>query len=338
MNDQADFAMGSPPGPFLLSRRHVIALGAAMAFGGEAVARGDGDTLALPAYLDAVTPTALMVMREGRIVTSHGETARKVAAASVRKSLIGALYGIAVEDGKIALGDTLDTLGIDDLAPTLSASEKRATVADLIKARSGVYHVAAYETRDMRERRPARGSHLPGTFWFYNNWDFNVLGTIYRQRTGEDVFESFARRIARPIGMQDFVARDGRYVGDPRTRHEAYVFRLTARDMLRFGEMMLAQGRWQGRQIVPAQWLADSLTAYSTSNRGDLGYGYLWWVLDPAIFGPGAGFAAGFGGQFIAVVPRYKLVLAQTAERRPAPPSGVTRRLVRLLKGLVADA
>ena len=226
-------------------------------------------------------------------------------------------------------------LGIDDLPPVLSVEEKRATVADLLKARSGVYHVAGYETAEQRRTRPARGSHPPGSFWFYNNWDFNALGTIYRQRTGEDIFESFARRIAQPIGMQDFTVRDGHYVEDGHSRHAAYVFSLTTRDMLRFGEMVLAGGAWQGQRIVPERWLADSLSAHSQTSRGDLGYGYLWWVLDPATFGPGAGFASGYGGQFIAVVPRHKLVLAQTTARRPEG-GGATRRMVQLLKGLIA--
>lgn len=288
----------------------------------------------LATYLDEVAPTALLIMRNGRTLASHGDPARKISAASVRKSLLGALYGIAAAEGRIRLDETLDTLGIDDVAPSLTDGEKRATIADLLAARSGIYHVAAYETAEQRAGRPERGSHPPGSFWFYNNWDFNALGTIYRQRTGEDIFESFERRIARPIGMRDFTARDGRYVSDPRSRHPAYVFSLSGRDMLRFGEMVLAGGAWQGRAIVPASWLADSLVARSQSSRGNLGYGYLWWVLDPATFGPGAGFAAGHGGQFIAVVPRHGLVVAQTIERRPAR-KGATRRLVRLLRGLV---
>lgn len=320
-----------------LSRRGLLALGPSLALGsaGRAVARAADDPLPLRDYLEAVRPIAFMAMRDGRMIAEQGDPARKVSVASVRKSLLGALYGIAVAEGRIALSGTLEALGIDDLAPALSAEEKRATVADLLAARSGVYHVAAYETREMKRKRPARGSHAPGSFWFYNNWDFNVLGTIYRQRTGEDVFESFARRIAQPIGMRDFASADGRYVEAAGSRHPAYVFSLTTRDMLRFGEMVLAEGRWNGRSIVPASWIERSLTAHSRTPRGDLGYGYLWWVLDPAVFGAGAGFAAGFGGQYIAVVPRHRLVVAQTAVP-PAVGGGRTRRFVRLLKGLVA--
>ncbi|WP_234843725.1 serine hydrolase [Sinorhizobium meliloti] len=70
-----------------------------------------------------------------------------------------------------------------------------------------IYHATAYETGDIKRKRPARGSHAPGSFWFYNNWDFNALGTIYRQQTGEDIFQSFEKKIARPLDM------DGRFLG-----------------------------------------------------------------------------------------------------------------------------
>src|SRR5215207_10720892 len=57
-----------------------------------------------------------------------------------------------------------------------------------------IYHGAAYETFDMARARPPRGSHAPGEFWYYNNWDFNALGTIYTRLTGEDIFEAVQRR------------------------------------------------------------------------------------------------------------------------------------------------
>ena len=89
------------------------------------------------------------------------------------------MIGIAVSERKIDLNDTLAKLHIDDSPPSLSAEEKRATVRQLLQARSGVYHVANYETEGERNLRPERGSHAPGTFWYYNNWDFNALGAIY---------------------------------------------------------------------------------------------------------------------------------------------------------------
>lgn len=152
-----------------------------------------------------------MVVQDGRVIASWGDVSRKVNVASVCKSLLSALYGIAVGERRIDLGSTLADFGIDDKCPALTATERRATIRDLLMARSGVYQVAAYETADIRHKRPERGSHAPGTFWFYNNWDFSAIGTIYRQQTGEDIFQSFSKRIALPVGMEDFSVRDCSY-------------------------------------------------------------------------------------------------------------------------------
>lgn len=259
-------------------------------------------------------PTAILVIQGDRVVVAHGDVARRVNLRSVRKSLLGALFGIAAAEHRVALSDTLADLGIDDTSPSLSAAEKAATVGDLLTARSGVYHSAAYETAEMRRRRPARGSHAAGTFWFYNNWDFNALGTIYRAATGEDVFESFARRIARPIGMEDFRPSDGRYVREAASRHPAYVFSMSARDLARFGLLCLQGGRWNGTEVVPATWVAASVATTSRTDRGRLGYGRLWWTLPADPWGPGAFMASGYGGQAAVILPSRRLVVVETVE------------------------
>lgn len=235
-------------------------------------------------YSAGLKPTAVVIVQDGKVVASWGDIKRKVNVASVRKSLLSALYGIAVSEGHIDLSTTLAELGIDDKAPALTETEKSATVRDLLMSRSGVYHPAAYETKDIKRKRPARGSHAPGTFWFYNNWDFNALGTIYRERTGEDIFESFERRIADPIGMEDFSARDGRYVTEEFSEHPAYPFNLSARDAARFGQLFLDEGRWGDRQVLPASWVRESTTPYSFAKRIRQGYGYMWWTL-PEMYG-----------------------------------------------------
>lgn len=173
-------------------------------------------------------PTALMIIHDGRVVARWGDTSRKVNMASVRKSLLSALYGSAVAEGRVSLSAHLSELGIDDNNPVLTVEEKTTTVRDLLMSRSGIYHPAAHETADIKRKRPARGSHPPGSFWFYNNWDFNVLGTIYRQQTGEDIFASFGNRIAGPIGMEDFSVKDGRYDFEKLSLHPAYPIRLSA--------------------------------------------------------------------------------------------------------------
>jgi CubicO group peptidase (beta-lactamase class C family) len=282
--------------------------------------------------------TGIAVVHEGKLLAQWGDVQRKVNVASVRKSLLSALYGIAVADGKISLDASLSNLDIDDKSPGLTLAERRATVRDLLKARSGIYHPAAYETPDISTKRPARGSHPPGSTWFYNNWDFNTLGTIYRKATGEDIFESFDGRIARPIGMEDFSARDGRYVTEAASVHSAYPFMMTARDLARFGQLFLNNGIWKAQQIIPASWVRESTTSYSDTDRAGRGYGYMWWTLRDPEFGSGAYLASGFGGQFLAVIPAKRLVVAQTVDHRQNAAGVRARDFLAIVKQLIAPA
>ncbi|MEO8575184.1 MAG: serine hydrolase, partial [Gemmatimonadales bacterium] len=138
-------------------------------------------------YADSVRSAAVMVVYRGRVVAAWGDINRKLGLHSVRKSLVSALYGIAVAEKKIDLDATLGQLGIDEREP-LTAAEKQAKVRDVISARSGVYLPAAYAGSEQGTDRPARGAYAPGAHWFYNNWDFNVAGVIYQQRTGEKLY------------------------------------------------------------------------------------------------------------------------------------------------------
>jgi CubicO group peptidase (beta-lactamase class C family) len=104
--------------------------------------------------------TAIIVVHHGAIVGEWGNTSAKTPLASVRKSLLSALYGIAVERGQINLNQNLAQLGIDDNEPSLSAEEKAATVRDLLQARSGVYHAALYETPGMAARAGRRATAI----------------------------------------------------------------------------------------------------------------------------------------------------------------------------------
>ncbi|MGD8966909.1 MAG: serine hydrolase, partial [Anaerolineae bacterium] len=203
-------------------------------------------------YSERIGSAAVMIVDDGLVVDAWGDITRTYQCHSMRKSLLSALYGIYVAEGKIDLSKTLDELGIDDHAP-LTEAEKQATVADLLRARSGVYIPAAGEAPSMKAMRPARGSHAPGTFWYYNNWDFNALGTIFDQETGEEnIYQAFKTRIADPIGMQDYPIESLRYGYEPYSMHPYYGFRMSTRDLARFALLFLREGRWRDQQIVPA--------------------------------------------------------------------------------------
>jgi CubicO group peptidase (beta-lactamase class C family) len=267
--------------------------------------------------------SAVMIVHHGVVVAEWGDTNAKTPLASVRKSLLSALIGNAVARGEITLSQPIGALGIDDNDPSLSAEEKTATVGDLLKARSGIYHAALYETAGMAALRPPRFSHKPGTFWYYNNWDFNTLGTIYEHAARSSIFDAFEREIARPIGMQDYVPSDGKYVTGAASVYPAYPFNMSARDLARFALLYLHKGKWQERQVVPAHWVEESTQPYSQAGFGP-GYGYLWWTgfldtsIAPSVTLPASTFAAwGAGGQYAYVMPDYDLVVVHRAARFP---------------------
>ena len=281
----------------------------------------DADLLAQArAVAEAADSAAVFVVYRGHVLVAWGDVERRFKCHSVRKSLLSALIGIHVGEGHVDVERTLGELGIDDREP-LCATEKTARVVDLLGARSGVYHPAAKEPADMSASRPARGSHAPGTRWWYNNWDFNTLLTVFEQETGTRVFEEFERRIARPIGMQDFRVRDCFYQLEPsKSLHAAYAFRMSARDLARFGQLFLREGRWNDEVVVPADWVAESTRAHSTFDEG--GYGYMWWTHPAGNMGAShpmldevdAFSARGTGGQFVLVIPAAELVFVHRGD------------------------
>ncbi|MGY4236898.1 CubicO group peptidase (beta-lactamase class C family) [Bradyrhizobium sp. USDA 4449] len=271
-------------------------------------------------FSDQIRSSAVVIVQHGKVVAEWGNTTKPMEVASVRKSLLSALIGIAVSDHLINLDSTLGELGIDDNPPGLTGSEKGATVRELLEARSGVYHAALYETPDMAKMRPPRGSHPHGTFWYYNNWDFNALGTIYEHATGTGIFQALDRKIAKPIGMQDYRPQDGSYVRGEASIHPAYEIRMSARDLARFALLYLHRGNWAGHQIVPREWVEESTRAYSRAAFGP-GYGYLWWTgflggaVAPTVTLPeGSFWAQGQGGQYALVVPVLDLVVVHRVD------------------------
>jgi CubicO group peptidase (beta-lactamase class C family) len=267
------------------------------------------------AEFEKIGSSAVVVVHNGRIIAAWGDYKRPIKIHSARKSVMSALYGIAVAQGRINLDSTMQDLRIDDLPPSLTQQEKQARVRDLLKARSGVYHDAAAETKRMKERRPQRGSHAPDTFWYYNNWDFNVLGAILRNATGEDTFKATENYFARPLGMEEFTAANGEYVTVRASQYPAYHMRFSARDLARFGWLFLNGGRWGDKQILSSDWVAESTRAWTPNARRGIAYGYMWWVSENGMqyhtnVGPGAYSARGNGGQILVVAPARGVVVA----------------------------
>ncbi|MGJ7499369.1 serine hydrolase domain-containing protein [Variovorax sp. ZT5P49] len=265
-------------------------------------------------YLKTVPEGSLMVIDKGQVVAQWGDVTKRVKLSSVRKSFVSALYGIYVQEGRVDLSKTLAQMGIDDVPP-LTAAERQATVRDVLEARSGIYRAFVGGTPAMRATMPARGSHAPGTFWYYNNWDFNVAGAILEQQSGIKLGTAFQDRIAKPLQMQDFRPEDLYYVtGAPGTpaeetsKYPAYQFRMSTRDVARFGYLLLRAGSWTGTNIVPSAWVRESTTSYSDLGAAG-GYGYYWWINDwPGIAEPHYS-AKGALGKNLVIFPRKEIVV-----------------------------
>jgi CubicO group peptidase (beta-lactamase class C family) len=250
----------------------------------------------LSTALDALATTSLLAVKDGRTVYEYGDTAEVSYLASVRKCILSLLCGRPVTDGVIDLRSTLDDLGIDDVQGLLP-SERRATVHDLLTGRSGVYHPAASPT-GLEAQLPERGTVEPGTEFHYTSWDANVLGTIYERQTGRRVFDAVAEDLAGPLGFQDFDPARQRLLGRPEiSRHLAHHLFLSARDLARIGLLVLERGR----DLIPRQWLTQSLTPYANN------YGYHWWL--PRLPQGQAFMSIGNFGQFLLGIPDRNLVV-----------------------------
>ena len=273
-------------------------------------------------------------MQRGVIIHGYGDITRATNIHSMRKSILSILMGIYRDRGVVDLDKSLKDLGIDDKGG-LSPTELQATVRQLLEARSGVYHHAAYETKKMAATRPARGSHKPGEFWYYNNWDFNALGTIFLKFTGKTVFRSLDEDLAGPLQFEDFrCSSDTRFQLERASEHPAYIMCLSTRDLARVGLLMARKGMWKDRRIVSEQWVSESTASYSETDRPGRGYGYLWWV-NP---GKGTFSANGHRGQIVLVNPVLDLVIVHKVDTDHDPRREVTGRDLSALLDRILDA
>lgn len=287
---------------------------------------------ALRGWLRTQQTTAMMLVYRGHVIFEYGDVKRVSKIASVRKSILAMLYGNYAVAGKADPRKTVVELGLTDVQPFLEI-EKQANLGHLLTARSGIYHPAGNE--QLTALSPRRGAEAPGTRFQYQNWDFNAAGTAFEKISGEDIFDALETELARPIGMQDFDRTKQRKNSSlPGSVHPEYAMYLSTRDMARLGVLMLSDGMWNGKQVMPKGW-ARSITTLVTphhemhptqfhlrTRQGLWGYGMLWWVWDApeaqleSISGPfqGAFSAMGANGQYITVLPAADLVFVHKVD------------------------
>ncbi|MEO9483899.1 MAG: serine hydrolase [Ekhidna sp.] len=259
---------------------------------------------------EAIGGEAMIVVKNGYVIASFGDVEVPIPNFSIRKSFLNSLLGMEYDKGNLNLKASLTSLGMDD-RENLTSMEKNATIEQLLRASSGVYHPANHESSRQKNDRPPRGSHKPGDFFYYNNWDFNALGSIYMQESGNDLFEAFRANIAEKIGMQDFSVKNTKYENGSSSKHPAYTFKTSARDDARFGLLYLNKGKWNDESLLSEEWINKSLSLQATTGEAwYYDYGYLWWVdTRNNMF-----MARGKSGQYIALLPNENMVIVFRAD------------------------
>ena len=303
----------------------------------------EGDVIGLPTnfkYKDALVDTrsflqetdtsAVLVIQKGAVryeeyLLNGGRNVNWLSM-SVAKSFISAMIGIAVEEGKI---NNIEE-PVTQYVPSLKGSAYDGVrIKDLLQMSSGARWNEDYGDPESDINRMGKimalGGSLnefaatlttdkpPGTYNLYNSTDTQVLGMLLQAATGQSVTAYMQAKLWEPLGMESpaywMIDDDGMEI----------VFgglNATARDYAKLGELYRLQGQWQGSQLVPAQWVTDSITpdaphllpGENPMSDFDMGYGYQWWIMD----GDRGDYSAiGVYNQFIYVDPSKGLVVVK---------------------------
>jgi CubicO group peptidase (beta-lactamase class C family) len=305
--------------------------------------------------------TCLVVARDGKLAGEwyFGEGGRNSAQEvfSTTKSVASVLVGIAQDEGRLRIDDRASRW----ITEWRGTPSETVTVRDLLSNDSGRQWSTRLDYgRLLRARDKTafaiglKQGHPPGTVWNYNNSAIQTLERVLRRATGQDVAAFAHQRLFQPLGMDDT-----RLTTDRAGNTQVFMgMQSTCRDMARFGQLMLNQGRWNGEQLVSAEWVRESTGRPSTELNS--AYGYLWWLNKRGtVAGPraatGAGghapaeenslvpgapdrlfWAVGFGNQLVQVDPGTRTVVARLGQRRvPRPPTFGPAEASEVLKAVI---
>lgn len=295
---------------------------------------------------------SLLVIKNGRLVAEKyfngGAKDRKDRLQSVTKSYTSALVGIALEQGYITSVDQKMMEFFPELSGNISDTRKeQITIRQMLQMRAGYpWEESTPELFEMLYHGfwPSLLVSVPlvsdpGTKYEYSNLTAHLLGVIVSRATGTDLRSFAQENLFGPLDVEvgDWITDwEGNYNG-----HGDIHF--NARDAARFGLLYLNGGEYQGRQLVPADWVRDSLQSYSENawtikigdNYKDTGYGYQWWSATAGDIR--FNYAWGHGGQQIALVDDMDMVIAVTADPLFGQHGGGPWKLEKANLNLVGD-
>jgi len=256
---------------------------------------------------------------------------------SVTKSITGACVGIALEKGLITgLDREMVEFFPDRTIQNLDERKQRITLEHLLTMTGGMaWNEWQYPYTDPRNawiqalRSPDTVQYIldlpmadePGEVWNYNGGFTYLLAEIVTNASGQSILDFATEHLFKPLGIENLNWRkdwNGRY-------DVAGGLEMTARDLAKFGYLYLHHGRWEDRQVVPADFVAESTRTHNMVSAVT-GYGYESWWTHPD---DGVYYAAGIYGQRIYVAPELDLVVVFTANIRGPDPEGQMRRWVR---------
>ena len=261
---------------------------------------------------------SLLIARNDKVVANayfypyDGTTVHDLA--SVTKSVMTTLIGIAADQGKLSLDDSMVSFFPDRTIANQSALKTRITVRDLVSMTSGLdceKEPAEPTVSEMRaspdwiqfvlDREVVRE---PGTYFVYCSPGMHLLSAILQQATGMTALEFARSYLFRPLGIREVI-----WPSDPQGYNTGWgELRIHPHDMAKLGYLWAHGGVWHGRHVISQEWVEASVRPLSDTREGSF-YGYGWWVDtgEPASYS-----AEGRGGQYVIVVPRYNIVIAAT--------------------------
>lgn len=300
------------------------------------------DTVLLAQALDRAAELprlrGILVSQRGEIVmeryTDGAAADRTTNVKSASKSVLSVLVGIAIQEGHIRGIDQ----PISDFFPGYFAQEgvdprkHTITVGHLLSMQSGLESTSFNEygawvsSRDwVRAALDQPMVAEPGGRMLYSTGSTHLLSAILTRATGTSTWAYANEKLAEPMGFRIRPWQrgpQGIFFGG----NDMY---LTPRQMLRFGQMYLDGGVYQGKQIVPAAWVRESVRPRTSSPWNGHGYGLGWWSKDSG--GQRVYFAWGYGGQYVFVVPELELVAVFISQsdgpREPGHLPGIHRIL-----------
>lgn len=281
---------------------------------------------------------SVLIVRHGRLVFEHyaagfgPDDAQRLN--SITKSVVSALVGIALDQGRLAgldqpIADTLPEARSDAADPRVASM----TVRHLLTMTAGFDWddrasdtcvgstqpaCARFRIRGDRVRhalqRPLR--HAPGQVFGYDSQASHLLSVMLARTTGIGTAAFAERHLFGPLGVPHYRwDTDGR--GHALGGAGLY---LRPRDAAKLGQLFLDRGAWRGRQLLSPDYAAQATTPQTAGGWPlDVGYGFHWWTAP--IQGLPAFGASGYGGQWIRVIPALDMVVVITADDAAATPT-----------------